>query len=714
MESTGTEVPEDFDFDNFNFEIDDVSLFVIGSTGRQWPPLFENSTPVPIAKHVLSRGGTVLIIKTSASHPVYAEAHNEQLIEMGSTIRIEAGSVPASVMDIKNHLLTEEVIDLGHGRVGKADPGDAEVLADYGGFPFAMAETIKNENGPDGTIVMIMSRLPNRADQTKNNEQLLHNVYWDAVVPRCTIVCDKVGFFGDFNNDNWSLPMPQGYQYLYELTEDDLLTKEMGTVFINASHRSENHSASFPSDAASSRVFLNRGGTIVMVLDQSRDLQKSVNQRLLVNQYLEAIGSNQRWVEGKSGFGLLSLSPGGETRWRAIWGRIPYGKNVPGSSYIFVRRNAGVISGVGGGNSAGTVLGSDQNPDITWAAKETIFAKDASGEDLKVGGRLFIIADLQFFTESIAANRENWPLLQNIIESGKCDSSNDSLLTGFSGRPTANAGPNQTVAEGDVVFLNGSGSSDPQSEPLTFAWTQTFGTTVTLSDATVAEPTFTAPGIDDDEILAFKLVVSDGLNVSLSDLVNITVEADNNSPVADAGPDQVVVEGDLVTLDGSDSSDPEDDAITFAWTQTAGTTVTLSSANAARPTFIAPAVDVDETLTFQLVVSDSLINSPPDTVNITVNDDWSGANAGPDQTVIEGDVVTLDGTGSRGPQSQSLTFYWSQTAGTTVTLSNASSAQPAFTAPEVDASETLTFRLVISSGWWVRFDWVDITVNNED
>ena len=57
--------------------------------------------------------------------------------------------------------------------------------------------------------------------------------------------------------------------------------------------------------------------------------------------------------------------------------------------------------------------------------------------------------------------------------------------------PTANAGPDQTVDEGDLVTLDGSGSTDPESETLTYSWTAPAG--VTLSDPNTANPTFTAP-----------------------------------------------------------------------------------------------------------------------------------------------------------------------------------------------------------------------------
>jgi hypothetical protein len=72
-----------------------------------------------------------------------------------------------------------------------------------------------------------------------------------------------------------------------------------------------------------------------------------------------------------------------------------------------------------------------------------------------------------------------------------------------------------------------------------------------------------------------------------------------------------------VTLDGSGSSDPDGDTITYKWTQTAGTTVTLSSSTVAKPTFTAPAAA--GTLTFSLVVTDSKgLASSPATTNVTV------------------------------------------------------------------------------------------------
>ena len=77
----------------------------------------------------------------------------------------------------------------------------------------------------------------------------------------------------------------------------------------------------------------------------------------------------------------------------------------------------------------------------------------------------------------------------------------------------------------------------------------------------------------------------------------------------------------MVTLDGSASVCFRGCNL-YAWTQTAGTpTVTLSNANAARPTFtVSDQLPANAVLTFSLVVNDGFTNSQPDTVMITVND----------------------------------------------------------------------------------------------
>jgi hypothetical protein len=115
-----------------------------------------------------------------------------------------------------------------------------------------------------------------------------------------------------------------------------------------------------------------------------------------------------------------------------------------------------------------------------------------------------------------------------------------------------------------------------------------------------------------------------GLTNTQPIVTDTCVRPANVAPTANAGPDQTVASASApVTLDGSSSSDPDaGQTITYAWTQTAGPAVTLSSTTAASPTFTAPTLpanDPDATLTFQLIVTDNLnLASVSDTVTITV------------------------------------------------------------------------------------------------
>ena len=281
------------------------------------------------------------------------------------------------------------------------------------------------------------------------------------------------------------------------------------------------------------------------------------------------------------------------------------------------------------------------------------------------------------------------------VNTSTADTVTITVTAGANDAPTADAGSDATVAEGANVTLDGSGSDDPENAALTYAWSQTSGTTVSLSSSTAQSPTFTAPTeLLSNASLVFSLTVSDGVNTSTADTVTITVTAGaNDAPTADAGTNQTVAEGANVTLDGSGSDDPENAALTYAWSQTSGSTVSLSSSTAQSPTFTAPTELLSNaSLVFSLTVSDGVNTSTADTVTITVTagaNDAPTADAGSDATVAEGASVTLDGSGSDDPENAALTYSWSQTSGTTVSLSSSTAQSPTFTAPDGTAVQRL-------------------------
>jgi hypothetical protein len=95
--------------------------------------------------------------------------------------------------------------------------------------------------------------------------------------------------------------------------------------------------------------------------------------------------------------------------------------------------------------------------------------------------------------------------------------------TGVNQAPNAVAGASQSVASGAQVTLNGAASNDPNGDTLIYTWQQTGGPAVTLSNANSATAQFTAPSVQSDTLLQFRLTVRDP--AGLSDTANTTVTA---------------------------------------------------------------------------------------------------------------------------------------------------------------------------------------------
>lgn len=173
-----------------------------------------------------------------------------------------------------------------------------------------------------------------------------------------------------------------------------------------------------------------------------------------------------------------------------------------------------------------------------------------------------------------------------------------------------------------------------------------------------------------------------------------------DKPIANAGPDQSVPEGTMVTLDatGSTAGNPN-----YNWTQVGGPPVSLANSASAHPTFTAPHVPpAGATLTFELIVCEgtSATNcSDPDSINVHVTNinQPPVSDAGPDQTVQESSPVVLDGSGSFDPDVETFGYHWTQILGPAVTLSGASTVSSSFVAPNVGpAGATLVFDLTVT------------------
>ncbi|MFA5772701.1 MAG: PKD domain-containing protein [Thermoplasmata archaeon] len=179
--------------------------------------------------------------------------------------------------------------------------------------------------------------------------------------------------------------------------------------------------------------------------------------------------------------------------------------------------------------------------------------------------------------------------------------------------PVADAGKNQTTEVDTMVALDGSASYDEDNDTITVEWTQIGGpAAVTMSNTTDVKPTFT-PNVTGT--YRFKLVANDGkADSTVPGVVTITVTKVNNPPAAEAGADQIVEANTSAALNGTASSDPDGDTLSYKWTQDSGPAINISNPNVAK-IIITPTIVGN--YTFTLTVNDGKADSS-DSVAIAV------------------------------------------------------------------------------------------------
>ena len=236
---------------------------------------------------------------------------------------------------------------------------------------------------------------------------------------------------------------------------------------------------------------------------------------------------------------------------------------------------------------------------------------------------------------------------------------------------------------------------------------------MTLSDATTAEPTFTAPSTI-DTLLEFRLTVTDDSTNSSQDICYVNVATGGSAPFADGGGDQSVGNSTTTTLDGSASTGATT-VVAYNWQQTAGMAVTLSNGTTDCPELQTPiALNSGLSLVYELTITDDrgLMCSDSCVVNVTTTNSAPSALAGNDSETNPGQKVVLNGSASTDIDGPTLTYQWKQLLGIPVRLNDTTIATPEFTAPDIDPFSTpLVFELLVEdvSGLKSR-DEVQVTV----
>lgn len=262
--------------------------------------------------------------------------------------------------------------------------------------------------------------------------------------------------------------------------------------------------------------------------------------------------------------------------------------------------------------------------------------------------------------------------------------------------PVADAGPDQSVTVGQTAILDGTASFDLDGDALSFTWTiqqQPAGSQSTLSDAHVANPTL---NIDVEGVYLVDLVVNDGIEDSAVDTVLLNVG--NVPPVADAGDAIAALLDDIVTLDGSGSSDANGDQISYRWFFVS--IPQESNAFLVNNGSVAPTFQVDRAGDYvvRLTVNDGLEDSDPDFVTVSVGNSAPVAQAGPDQSGVAGTYIYLNGENSTDPDNDSLSYRWnmlSRPADSEAQLINPYTVNPEFF---LDVQGDYIIQLIVNDG----------------
>ena len=230
------------------------------------------------------------------------------------------------------------------------------------------------------------------------------------------------------------------------------------------------------------------------------------------------------------------------------------------------------------------------------------------------------------------------------------------------------------------------------------------------------------------------VVTDDGIPpLSGSEKITVTVNEVNTAPTLDPIGDQTVAELTQLSFTATATdSDAPSQGLTFSLSDgAAGQVPAGASIDSTTGIFSWTPTESDGpgTLTFDVVVTDDGLPplSDSETITVTVTEASATitahvtilaapnippvADADLDQTVDEGDLVTLDGTASFDQDGDPITLAWNQIAGPVVALSSNNIATPTFIAPQVNDTTVLTFQLIVNDGTEDSApDTVDITV----
>ncbi|MBQ4835503.1 trypsin-like serine protease [Pseudoalteromonas luteoviolacea] len=249
-------------------------------------------------------------------------------------------------------------------------------------------------------------------------------------------------------------------------------------------------------------------------------------------------------------------------------------------------------------------------------------------------------------------------------------------------------------SEHDFV-LDASQSADADGDKISYKWIDLADTETVLGNEAMLA--ITAEKVTQDTTKTYQVTVTDRLGASTSAQVEVNIAA-NQAPVIKFVQNEINVRSETeFTLDASQTTDPEGDAITYSWVKlpVQGEVV----GDKASMTIKAEKALQNLTIAYQLTATDSFGASSTELmkVNISKNNAPIVTLTSETQSASPGDEVVIVAS-STDPDGDDMVYSWEQNSGPDVTLSS-DNTQLTFIAPAVTQDETLEFTLTVTDSF---------------
>lgn len=294
--------------------------------------------------------------------------------------------------------------------------------------------------------------------------------------------------------------------------------------------------------------------------------------------------------------------------------------------------------------------------------------------------------------------------LELMVTDNRNGTGKDTMVLTVNAPPVANAGTDVSITGTSAnIQLNGTASSDPEGNALSYEWSIISGTGATLNNATTATPSFVT---STEGIYSIKLKVTDQYASFDLDTVNVVVAAANILPVANAGEDKLIhLPPNSTQLNGSASFDNDGNIVSYKWRKISGPSMVFSNDAIVNPSVNSLTYGV---YNFELLVTDNRGGIAKDTMVLTVNNP-PVANAGANASItLPANTITLSGAASGDVDGSITSYNWSQVSGTSVNITSPSSVQTVVT---FTAAGSYRFELTVTDNRGrATKDSVDVTV----